>query len=153
LPGRSKSEFGIKGDIVKSVDKDFKQNICFELNIDDNELKKLFETIEQLFMSHNSYNVNYISLDAVKIHIAENEHKWYKCLRCGKISPYKIGSYCGVCFKSKEVIEVNTIELKRFDFWRLPIIETNGDVHSINTEDEFYEISCNNIKDMLLYKG
>lgn len=149
LPGRSKQvEFGLKSNIIDDVDQKLKTIIKEIFVWDDSQLNIFFNTIKEFFFEHNESNKYYISLKKVHFHIADAQHTWYRCMRCGRLSPYMLGDYCGNCFSAKENIEKRTEELTRFDFWRRPVVE-GDDVHTINTEEHTAQLSHKNIQDEL----
>lgn len=148
LPGRSKNQvFGLSTDFA--IDKDFRNRIKDFLKVDLNTLNTIIEKIRDLFFALSSLNNHYyINLNAVKIKITEKDFTWYKCLKCGKISPYKIGDYCGNCFNSTDIVQICEEDLSRFDFWRIPIINainTNERIHKINTEEHSAQLSHKDI--------
>lgn len=148
LPGRSKEQFfGLQSDFMKSIDSNLIKRIEDDLHINNNQIICLLEDVRDLFFASSSLtNKYYIKLDTVKIRIPQdNENfKWYRCNKCGKISPFKIGDYCGACFNSNDLIQINKTDLKRFDFWRIPVLKAmdlNNDIHTIDTEEHTAQLS------------
>jgi ATP-dependent helicase YprA (DUF1998 family) len=147
LPGRSKSnQFGMPPNLYQSLDKLLCQRIQEYLKLNEDNMKTFIDTICDNFFALSSYNKNnyFINLSFVKINIVDKDFKWYRCLKCGKISPFKIGDYCGTCFKSTQFALIGNLDLKRFDFWRLPILkalENSERIHTIVTEEHTAQLS------------
>lgn len=151
LQGRSKNqEFGLNFDF--STDPDLKpilHRIQESMGYDTKTMKKIVDKIRDLFFALSSTNRYYIKLSAVKIEITGKDFTWYRCVKCGKLSPFKIGDYCGACFESTDLASIDEFELKRFDFWRIPILrslnKTEG-IHTINTEEHTAQLSHKEIR-------
>lgn len=100
LPGRSKIQsFGLNGDFTASVDKKFIQIVKDLTGLNDKKMEEFLNCIKNDFFGPGINQRYYLKLDAVKIVITGEDFNWYRCERCGKISPYKIGDYCGSCFE------------------------------------------------------
>ena len=98
LPGRSKIQsFGLNGDFTASVDKKFIQIVKDLTGLNDKKMEEFLNCIKNDFFGPGINQRYYLKLDAVKIVITGEDFNWYRCERCGKISPYKIGDYLGVC--------------------------------------------------------
>ncbi len=148
LPGRSRiSEFGLKFDFRKSVDKGFVEKAQALLGQDDKSMTKILEKVRDEFFARSaSSNFMYLRLSGVKIVIAGRDFQWYRCAKCGKISPCKIGKICGACFECEDVLPIVEADLSRFDFWRKPVLnaldESNGEtIHTIDTEEHTAQLS------------
>lgn len=150
LPGRSKNQsFGLSYDFSKSLDKEFLQRIQQLLNFDTCKIGKMVDKVRDLFFASSSANQYYIKLSAVKIELAGDDFVWYRCTKCGKLSPFKIGNYCGACFDSSDLIPVGVNELSRFDFWRIPVLNALNkieSIHTINTEEHTAQLSHKEIR-------
>lgn len=104
LPGRSKAgEFGISSDFYKSIDKDFIDKLQKSVRLTDKQTEQLMDAIKDHFFEFGSNQRYYIKLDKVKIEIPDDTFNWYRCEKCGKISPYKLGNHCGSCFDSENL--------------------------------------------------
>lgn len=147
LPGRSKTDsdrFGIGADFYKELDQDLTRETKAILSLNDTEMNELLEAVKTEFFEASSEGKYYIKLSSVQICITDENFKWYRCGRCGKISPFKLGNLCGVCFKAENVHAISYEELSRFDFWRAPILNTVGtqdSIHRINTEEHTAQLS------------
>lgn len=147
LPGRSKAQgFGLEYNFMKSLDSKLIQRIKEHLDLQDNEIKQLVNKIRDIFfgIGIGSNNRYYLKLSAVKIELAQKDFIWYRCTKCGKLSPYKIGNYCGACFVSENTAPINTDDLSRFDFWRIPILNAlykTDRIHTIDTEEHTAQLS------------
>ena len=144
LPGRSKAnEFGLKKDF-DDIDKNLISCAKKELHLSDAQMKIVIEKIRDVFFAPSDRNRYYIKLSAVKIQLTDTQFTWYRCQRCGKISPFKIGGYCGSCFVSDALSIIDESELSRFDFWRVPVLRTVNDhetIHTIDTEEHTAQLS------------
>jgi hypothetical protein len=145
LPGRSKArEFGLDSDFMSSLDKKLVIGIQELLSIDASEFKKVVNLIKDHFFAPSSKNKYFIKLSSVTIEIPDDGFSWYRCLSCGKLSPYKLGDYCGVCFESKDLAIINAEDLTRFDFWRIPVLAALSEGHQIqkiNTEEHTAQLT------------
>jgi ATP-dependent helicase YprA (DUF1998 family) len=145
LPGRSKIQtFGLSFDFSTELDNRLIHRIQELLNIDDSAIKKIVEKVRDLFFSLATNNRYYIKLAAVKIDFSDKDFTWYRCVKCGKLSPYKIGDYCGACFESRDVVPISALDLSRFDFWRIPVLNALSKIetiHTIDTEEHTAQLS------------
>lgn len=150
LPGRSKNQnFGLSFDFPTSLDKGLLQRIQELLGFDDNTINKIVDKVRDLFFASSPANRYYIKLSAVKIELAGKDFTWYRCVKCGKLSPFKIGDYCGACFDSDDLALIGESELTRFDFWRIPVLaalEKIESIHTIDTEEHTAQLSHKEIR-------
>ena len=150
LPGRSKNQtFGLNFDFSNSLDKGLLKRMQELLEVDNKTLQKIIEKIRDLFFGASSTNRYYIKLNTVKIELAEKGFDWYRCEKCGKLSPFKIGRYCGVCFDSTDLSLIEEKDLARFDFWRTPVLsalQDVGNIHTINTEEHTAQLSHKEVR-------
>jgi len=153
LPGRSKQgaqPFGIDADFNKGVDKELIKKIREIYSLEEKQTDLLLQNIRELFFEMREDNGKYyISLKAVKIQQCADNDVWYRCAKCGRLSPFKIGDFCGVCFTTSSVSKITSDELSRFDFWREPIISVvNGSrtIQTIDTEEHTAQLSHKDAK-------
>lgn len=145
LPGRRmETDFGLSHDFSAEIDKKMIIRIKEFFSLNDTQTKSVLGRIRNKFFAHNQQGKYYIRLNAVKICIANPDAIWYRCNKCGKISPFKIGNYCGACFDSTEIVEIDAEDLMRFEFWRTPVlaaINGNERIHTIDTEEHTAQLS------------
>jgi ATP-dependent helicase YprA (DUF1998 family) len=148
LPGRSKNQiFGLDPDFRKSggLDKQLIKKIQEVYALSDKQIDAmLLCTRNSFFDVKNDNGKYYIRLKSVKIELCDDTDTWYRCAKCGRLSPFKVGNYCGVCFSTEKVSAIPNDDLKRFDFWREPIISViNGEetIHTIDTEEHTAQLS------------
>ena len=154
LPGRSKAtDFGLGANFHNELDKEFVQRTQELLGLDSVATEKVADKIRDIFFASKSINNSemryYINLSSVKIQLADENFTWYHCVKCGKLSPYKIGDYCGACFVSTDIEVINESDLSRFDFWRRPVLkalEKKERIHTINTEEHTAQLSHKEIR-------
>ena len=107
------------------------------------------DKVRDLFFASSSSNRYYIKLSAVKIELANEDFVWYRCVKCGKLSPFKIGEFCGACFDSADLVPIGIKELSRFDFWRIPVLNALkkiDSIHTIDTEEHTAQLSHKEIR-------
>lgn len=150
LPGRSKNQiFGLGFDFSNELDKGLVQRIQELLNIDDQTTAKIVNKVRDLFFASSVNNRYYIMLSAVKIEFTVKDFIWYRCVKCGKLSPFKIGEYCGACFDSTDLVAIGAFDLSRFDFWRIPVLNALNKIetiHTIDTEEHTAQLSHKEIR-------
>lgn len=145
LPGRSKSQlFGLGEYFYNEFDSEFKNILIKQYNLDSKKYETFCNKVKESFFNSSQDMRYYIKLSAVAIEITPKEFVWYRCGECGKISPFKLGDFCGACFISKNLTEITSRQLTRFDFWRKPIINAMGnisEIHTIRTEEHTAQLS------------
>ncbi|MDR0354481.1 MAG: DEAD/DEAH box helicase [Deltaproteobacteria bacterium] len=150
LPGRSKNQiFGLGFEFKKELDTKLYQRLRAHLSLDDNSAVKFVNKTRDLFFASSNNNRFYLKLSAVKIEFPDKDFTWLRCIKCGKLSPYKLGNYCGACFDSMELASIKEDDLSRFDFWRIPAltaISKRERIHTINTEEHTAQLSHKEIR-------
>lgn len=145
LPGRSKAnEFGLSYNFDKVFDNKFIVHAKEVLNLSDEQMNIFTTKIRDVFFNSSDKNRFYIKLSAVKIELTDEKFVWYRCMQCGKLSPYKIGDWCGACFNSNNLTEITSNDLSRFDFWRVPVLNAlnkKNSIHTIDTEEHTAQLS------------
>mgnify|MGYP004701645989 FL=1 len=150
LPGRSKNQiFGLGFEFSTELDKGLVQRIQELLNLDNQATAKITNKVRDLFFASSVSNRYYIKLAAVKIEFAHKDFIWYRCVKCGKLSPFKIGDYCGACFDATDLKPIDESGLSRFDFWRIPVLNALNKIetiHTIDTEEHTAQLSHKEIR-------
>jgi len=150
LPGRSKNQrFGLGFEFSTELDKGFVQRIQELLDLDHQTTARIANKVRDLFFASSANNRYYIKLTAVKIDITKENFIWYRCIKCGKLSPFKIGDYCGACFHSTDLVPIGETDLSRFDFWRIPVLNALNkivSIHTIDTEEHTAQLSHKEIR-------
>ncbi|AMC93639.1 DEAD/DEAH box helicase [Erysipelothrix larvae] len=145
LPGRSmNNDFGLDFDFIKSLDKNLVDTSKSLFNISDNQTQELLDIIRDCFFDSSKKSKYYINLRKVRIEFTSEEFPWYKCMHCGKLSPFKLGDKCAACYQSVDLKIIGNDDLTRFDFWRKPIIralETQEKIQTIETEEHTAQLS------------
>ncbi len=150
LPGRSKAQdFGLSFDFSRSLDSKLIQLLPQYLDIQESNIEALTTKIRDIFFGAASNNKYYIKLSTVKIELADKHFEWYRCTKCGKLSPFKLGDYCGACFEKQDLTKISVADLERFDFWRIPVLnalEKIDGIHTIDTEEHTAQLSHKGVK-------
>lgn len=150
LPGRSKEQsFGLGFEFISQLDKGLVKRIQERLNLDNQATAQVLNKVRHLFFASSENSRYYIKLAAVKVEVAGDEFIWHRCVKCGKLSPFKIGDYCGACFDSTDVAPIGEADLSRFDFWRIPVLNAlnkTDTIHTINTEEHTAQLSHKEIR-------
>jgi ATP-dependent helicase YprA (DUF1998 family) len=150
LPGRSKGQtFGLSYNFTNALDKELIKKAQELLTLDDKSISKLLNMLRDSFFAANAENRYYIKLSTVKIELADKDFKWYHCVKCGKLSPFKLGDYCGACFNSTDLALITESDLSRYDFWRIPIqqvLDKIDRIHTIDTEEHTAQLSHKEIR-------
>lgn len=135
------NRFGISPEkkMPNSLKKILRNNNYSEGNIE--EIYNCFcKYTAELQGSSNLYlNLNLISLNY------NFEQKWFYCKKCSGLFHTTLWNSCAHCGDT-EVIKMTNDDLKRFDFWRKPVIEMinnvdNNKITSINTEEHTAQLS------------
>lgn len=156
LPGRSRiSQFGLDSNIANSIDKKFIAIVKETLGLSDREMSTLLTAIGDEFLASNESGLLYLRLADIKIEITGNDFQWFRCTKCGRLSPYKIGQWCGSCFACDDVVPISAEDLSRFEFWRRPILDVLGQadsasIHTIDTEEHTAQLSHKEVKSDIL---
>lgn len=150
LPGRSKAQdFGLSFNFLHALDSKLIKLLPQYLSIQESSIDALITKIRDVFFSSASNNRYYIKLSTVKVELTNKDFKWYRCTKCGKLSPFKLGDCCGACFEAHKLTEISDIDLERFDFWRIPVLnalEKIDRIHTIDTEEHTAQLSHKGVK-------
>ena len=149
LPGRSKAQdFGLSFEFQNAL-KVLSQRIQEVFELSSAGVGKVINKVRDEFFGAASNNYYYIRLSAVKIQFADESFIWHRCIKCGKMSPFKIGNYCGACFDSTELAQIEESDLSRFDFWRTPALnalQSIDKIHTIETEEHTAQLSHKEVR-------
>jgi ATP-dependent helicase YprA (DUF1998 family) len=143
----SNKHFGLSSDFYADLaDSLLLKRIKESLRFDDYKLKEFLNDIRLYFFATSNETKYHLNLKRVELNLtdSDNEFIWYRCLKCGNISPYTINKFCGTCYNSTDLVEINNSELSRYNFWRLPIINAKNSskkIHKISTEEHTAQLS------------
>ena len=92
--------------------------------------------------SESNHNRRYILPGRLTLKTSENG-TWYRCSRCAGTSTYTLFNSCIYCGSNKHLKILTDEDLKRYDFWRRPVIEAlNGtSIRNITTEEHTAQLS------------
>lgn len=92
--------------------------------------------------SENNHNRRYILPGRLTLKTNE-DGTWYRCSRCAGTSTFTLFNSCIYCGSDKHLKELSKKELKRYDFWRKPVIQAiNGaSIKNIITEEHTAQLS------------
>lgn len=96
------------------------------------------------YLSSDDENRYYLNVETVKLCQKKNK-EWYKCNKCGGISPFLLGGFCPKC-GSPDNKKMGDVEFESLSFWRNPVIKAlkkEPGVHltKINTEEHTAQLS------------
>nr|WP_290441080.1 DEAD/DEAH box helicase [Clostridium algidicarnis] len=97
--------------------------------------------------SESNHNRKYILPGQLSLKTYENSN-WYRCSRCAGTSTFTLFDSCIYCGSNKHIIEMNSKELVRYDFWRMPVIQTVSGmpIKNVTTEEHTAQLSQRNQK-------
>lgn len=92
--------------------------------------------------SDRNHNRRYILPGIVTLKTNEDSI-WYRCNRCAGTSTFTLFDSCIYCGSDKHIRKLSRDELKRYDFWRKPVIQAiNGAaIKNITTEEHTAQLS------------
>ena len=115
-------------------------------NISSEDIQKLTDNFiakltQKGTMEDNSES-RFLNPSYLKLKTLENS-KWYRCNRCSGTSTYTLFDSCIYCGSSKYLTEVTKEDLKRYDYWRKPVISTidEGNIKNYITEEHTAQLS------------
>jgi len=139
-----KSIFGVKKDEnLPNHIKKILENAGYRKN-DFDYLEKEFLSLFLLRGNSESLNHTRKYLSAKKLTLKTNEDgTWYRCSRCSGNSTYTLFGSCIYCGSDEHIQELTSEDLKRYDFWRKPVLDAiNGaEINNIITEEHTAQLS------------
>ena len=120
-------------------------NVLLKNNISEEKINLLRENFNKYitFSKSNKNNKKYLmsSKLTLKSNISD-EATWYHCDRCAGNASYSIFGFCIHCGSDK-IHVIKKSEMKRYDFWRKPILDViNGkSIGNIVTEEHTAQLS------------
>lgn len=101
---------------------------------------------ESMFMPLSDNNRRddnlYLSLDSVKIELADNNTTWYRCKKCSSIYPVKIYGHCAICGEKDSLEELSNEKMKEInEHWQNFTRKDVQDVRTIDTEEHTAQLS------------
>lgn len=115
---------------------------------DPMKMKNWQRVLQENFLDKNQGDDKlYLDLSRLKVRF-DFSHVWYRCERCGDLTPYPLKEHCPIC--GGDHLNVMTAQdLHALDFWRAPIESAlqGGRVHVINTEEHTAQLSYKDQRD------
>lgn len=113
-------------------------------NYKDNEIEIIYKCLLKYTASPQSEENRYLNLNLISLCYNENQ-KWYHCHKCSGVFPDTLWGMCAHCGDSN-VSEMSEEDLKRYDFWRKPVLDVINNnnaslITSINTEEHTAQLS------------
>ena len=112
-------DLGLVEIFYKELDQDLVREAQTILSLDESEMKELLESVKTEFLRHPVKESIILSCRLSKF-ILQTKTSNGSVVPLRKISPFKLGNLCGVCFRGENVHIINYDELSRFDFGELP---------------------------------
>lgn len=134
--------FGI--DKNRKISKQYR-NLLIEHGYTDLQIKIIFNQFMKFTQRGEGNNeFNYLNPEVITLKYSR-EHKWYKCLDCGRIFPFKLWNKCALCCKG-EPKEMTEKELQGINFWRKPVLDVIENkeyalMTRINTEEHTAQLA------------
>lgn len=111
-------------------------------------MKNWQRVLQENFLDKNQGDEKfYLDLSRLKARF-NFKHVWYRCERCGDLTPYPLKGHCPIC--GGEHLNVMTEkDFRALDFWRAPIESAlhGGKVHVIDTEEHTAQLSHKDQRD------
>lgn len=111
-------------------------------------MKNWQRVLQENFLDKNPDDEKfYLDLSRLKARFDFN-HVWYRCERCGDLTPYPLKEHCPIC-GSEHLNVMTEQDFRALDFWRAPIENAlqGGKVHVIDTEEHTAQLSHKDQRD------
>lgn len=137
--------FGVdeKNKIPKPIKKILKEN-----GISDEQINILRRGFYEFFLSRkggnneNNHNNRYLNPNYLTLKLSEQE-TWLRCDRCTDTSTFSLYGSCIHCGSNLYLEKLDDFELKRYDFWRKPVLEalSGKQIKNVTTEEHTAQLS------------
>lgn len=108
-------------------------------------LKITIKTIQEcLFanLSDQSDDNLYLSLDSVKLQLADDDTKWYRCKKCSSIYPIDMFGHCAICGEKNSLEELTNKEMQEINsYWTSFTKNDVSYIKTIDTEEHTAQLS------------
>lgn len=135
---------------------DFPQSLLKSMNWEkkDSESSAWKSAFDSAFLTASSSGNGrrYINLKSVRPRL-DLKHRWYKCEKCSKLTPYLLKGKCPNC-RSEHVHEMIDDDYEALSFWRKPLEEalSGAPIRVIDTEEHTAQLSHKDQRDDLWSK-
>lgn len=120
------------------------ENVLKNRGYSDKERHVIYDCLLQYTTFPPGGENNFLNLNLITLYYNEAQ-KWYHCKKCSGVFAHTLWGMCAHC-ASNSVVEMSEEDLRRFDFWRKPVLDAlkNSDstsITSINTEEHTAQLS------------
>ncbi|MCK4258286.1 MAG: DEAD/DEAH box helicase [Halanaerobiales bacterium] len=108
------------------------------------QIRIIYNCLIKYTSSPRGVENKYLNLNLISLYYNENQ-EWYYCKKCSGVFSDTLWGMCAHC-RSTNVVKMTKDDLKRFDFWRKPVLDALKNnakslISSINTEEHTAQLS------------